>query len=153
MKCLSERQGFFFPRSEAEETPGSSIFIRSDKRPKPGCDTISTARNAEAPQREVELGLVQTVADRTQVIATTPVAIKAIFHQQITLRRLHIRSPAPEFLCHKFLSKTAKGGRDAPALASPRGRRFMSRVSLSCGQNADSRSLVQKWLFLPDSLL
>ena len=49
--------GIFFPRSEAEETPGSSIFIRSDKRPKPGCDTISTARNAEAPQREVELGL------------------------------------------------------------------------------------------------
>ena len=153
MKCLSERQGFFFPRSEAEETPGSSIFIRSDKRPKPGCDTISTARNAEAPQRDVELGLVQTVAGRTQVIATIPVAIEAIFHQQITLRRLHILSPAPEFLCHKFLSKTAKGGRDAPALASPRGRRFMSRVSLSCGQNADSRSLVQKWLFQPDSLL
>ena len=38
--------------------PSSSIFIRSDKRPKPGCDTISTARNAEAPQREVEWGLV-----------------------------------------------------------------------------------------------
>ncbi|MED5286618.1 MAG: hypothetical protein VYC71_11590, partial [Planctomycetota bacterium] len=50
MKCLSERQGFFFPRSEAEETPGSSIFIRSDKRPKPGRDAISRVRYAERLQ-------------------------------------------------------------------------------------------------------